>query len=81
MDDCNFSYYDKEKSDVFILGAILLEASLLKSVKFYNKSSKRPLLEKIPEELFLLKSKYSANWYKKIERMLNLHAKARPTFA
>ena len=38
MDDCNFSYYDKEKSDVFILGAILLEASLLKSVKFYNKS-------------------------------------------
>lgn len=30
LDDCNFSFYDKENSDVFVLGTIMLEASLLK---------------------------------------------------
>lgn len=44
MDDCNFSYYDKEKSDVFILGSIILESSLLKNIKFFNKTSKRAYL-------------------------------------
>jgi hypothetical protein len=37
LDDCNFSFYDKEKSDIFVLGVILLEASLLKTITLYEK--------------------------------------------
>ena len=48
LDDCNFSFYDKEKSDVFILGVILLESALLENIELYDKNKKRPLLEKLP---------------------------------
>lgn len=48
LDDCNFSFYDKELSDVFVLGTIMLEASLLASIDLYDSKKKRPQLEQIP---------------------------------
>ena len=51
LDDCNFSFYDKEKSDVFILGAIMLEASLLHEIKILEPQTKRPLFDNITKSL------------------------------
>lgn len=44
LDDCNFSFFDKEKSDIFVLGVILLEAALLENVELYDKKHKKPCL-------------------------------------
>lgn len=59
LDDCNFSYYDKDKSDVFILAAIMLEISLLKPIQLYDKRRKKAVLQQIPQLLGELRSIYS----------------------
>jgi hypothetical protein len=41
IEDNNFYYYDKEKSDVFILGMIILEIGNLKPVPYFNISNKK----------------------------------------
>lgn len=51
LDDCNFSYYDKDKSDIFVLGTIMIEASLLKPIRFYDKNFKKPKLDQISKLL------------------------------
>ena len=82
LDDCNFSYYDKEKSDVFTLAAILLETALLKDVKLYDPKKKASLLENIPVFLKEVKqSGYTPNFVETLERMLNAHGRNRPHFA
>lgn len=43
IDDQNFFYYDKEKSDVFVLAMIVLDAALLSNNYLYNPLRKRPL--------------------------------------
>lgn len=44
LDDCNFSFYDKDKSDIFVLGVLMLEAAILKEIRLYDKKKKRPHL-------------------------------------
>lgn len=41
VDDNNFYQYEKEKSDVFILGMIILEISNLVPLKYYDVKTKR----------------------------------------
>lgn len=41
VDDNNFYQYEKEKSDVFILGMIILEISNLLPLKYYDVKTKR----------------------------------------
>ena len=41
VDDNNFYYYDKEKSDVYILGMMILELGNLQPVPYYNPQRKR----------------------------------------
>lgn len=41
VDDNNFYQYEKEKSDVFILGMIILEISNLAPLKYYDVKTKR----------------------------------------
>lgn len=80
LDDFNFSYYDKDKSDVFILSVIMLEISLLKPVKLYDKNRKKAALHQIPQLLGEVRSRYSENYTSILARMIELHSKLRPTF-
>ena len=41
VDDNNFYYYDKEKSDVYILGMMILELGNLQPVPYYHPQRKR----------------------------------------
>ena len=41
VEDNNFYYYEKEKSDVFILAMLMLEIGTLSTVKYYNPISKK----------------------------------------
>jgi hypothetical protein len=47
LDDQNFFYYDKEKSDIFVLGMIVVDLALLGNHYLYNMHRKRPLFEEI----------------------------------
>ena len=44
LDDQNFFYYDKEKSDVFVLAMIILDLCLLETHYLYDAIKKRPQL-------------------------------------
>jgi hypothetical protein len=66
---------------VFILGAILLEASLLRPVIMFEKESKRPLLEAVPIALGELRGRYSTSYIEMLEKMLQFHSKLRPKFS
>lgn len=41
IEDNNFYYYDKEKSDVFILAMIILEIGNLKPIQYFNLNTKK----------------------------------------
>ena len=77
LDDCNFSFYDKELSDVFVLGCIMLEASLLTTIDLYDSKKKRPQLEQLPFLLEQLKKRYSENYVEMLKKMLEIHSKNR----
>lgn len=62
LDDCNFSFYDKEKSDIFVLAVIMLEASLLRSIQLFDRQTKKPYLDIIPVAMNELKQKYSSSF-------------------
>lgn len=47
LDDQNFFYYDKEKSDIFVLGMIVVDLALLNNHFLYNMHRRRPLFEEI----------------------------------
>ena len=78
LDDCNFSFYDKETSDVFVLGLIMLEASLLKKIELYDTEKKRPKLESLPSFLHEVRERYSESYAEILRRMLQLHSRHRP---
>ncbi len=44
LEDCNFSYYDKQRSDIFVLAMVMLEAALLKEIVIYDQVRKKPCL-------------------------------------
>lgn len=57
-------YYDKEKSDVYVLGAIVIELALLENVFSYNNKKNRFTKDSngIFNEGSKLKEKYSASF-------------------
>lgn len=81
LDDCNFSFYDKEMSDVFILGCIMLEASILEDTKLYDSTLKKPTLDKLQPMLNKLYKKYSSKYADMIASMVSIHSKLRPKFS
>ena len=48
LKDCSFSYYDKQKSDVFTLGAILLQAALKSNFCLYDPQPKTSRIYVLP---------------------------------
>lgn len=51
LDDQNFFYYDKEKSDIFILGMILVDVALLSFNYLYDPIKRKSLQNTIPSLL------------------------------
>ena len=81
LDDCNFSFYDKDKSDIFVLGTIMMEASLLKEIRLYDKKFKKAKLEQIQKLLNEVGALYSPNYTSLLASMMEIHSKLRPGFA
>lgn len=81
LDDFNFSFYDKEMSDVFTLGCIMLEASLLEDTKLYDSDLKKPKLGKLQPLLNKLYNRYSGKYADLITSMVSIHSKLRPKFS
>ncbi len=48
LEDQNFFYYDKEKSDIFILGMIIVDLALLQNSFLYDLAKKKPNLDILP---------------------------------
>jgi serine/threonine protein kinase len=51
VEDNNFYYYDKEKSDVFILAMITLEAANLTPIPYYEPKTRKISLDLITQAL------------------------------
>jgi hypothetical protein len=47
LDDQNFFYYDKEKSDIFVLAMIIIDSALLSNHFLYDVVKKKPVFEEI----------------------------------
>lgn len=48
LEDQNFFYYEKEKSDVFILAMIMVDLALLKNNYLYDVTKRKAHLDSIP---------------------------------
>ena len=80
VDDNNFYQYEREKSDVFILGMIILEVSNLLPLKYYDVKTKRFHFECVVNGLNDLKVRYSQKFYEIVNRMLANDYNIRPSF-
>lgn len=79
VEDNNFYYYDKEKSDVFILAMLILEAGNLQQVNYFQ-SQRKVNLGAVVEAYAVFKGRYSHRLSEVIERMLDFYASNRPRF-
>ena len=61
LEDQNFFYYDKEKSDIFILGMIIIDLALLQSNILYDAVKKKASLDTLPGLLKRVGERYSQN--------------------
>jgi serine/threonine protein kinase len=80
VDDNNFYQYDREKSDVYILGMIILEISNLAPLKYFEPKTKRFHFEIINSVFNQFKEKYSPKLYEIVNRMLTADYNIRPSF-
>lgn len=72
LDDQNFFYYDKEKSDIFVLAMIVIDIALLSNHYLYDPTNKRPLFEDIKGLLAQLAERYSNNLVTVLTEMLKI---------
>jgi hypothetical protein len=79
LDDQNFFYYEKEKSDIFILAMIIVDISLLSNNYLYDPIRKRPNLDALPDLLKRIAEKFSENLTGLLGEMLKIDSKERPT--
>lgn len=61
LEDQNFFYYEKEKSDVFILAMIVVDLALLQNNYLYDVAKRRPNLEALPLLLKKVEERYTSN--------------------
>jgi hypothetical protein len=47
LDEENYIYYDKEKSDVFVLAMIIIDVALLSKSSIYDPIKKKAMLDNI----------------------------------
>jgi serine/threonine protein kinase len=80
IEDNNFYYYDKEKSDVYILAMITLEIGNLRPVPYFNAKSKTFDFNATLPALQEFKIRYTSKLADIIEKMLVQEAKDRWKF-
>lgn len=78
MEDQNFFYYDKERSDVFVLAMIIVDIALLSSNFLYDINRKKPALELIPGLINKVAEHYSHNLVSLLAEMLRIESANRP---
>jgi hypothetical protein len=78
MEDQNFFYYDKERSDVFVLAMIIVDIALLSSNFLYDINRKKPALELIPGLINKVAEHYSPNLVSLLAEMLRIESENRP---
>lgn len=81
LDDQNFFYYDKDKSDVFVLAMIIVDLALLSENYLYDPVKKRANLEILPQLLTRVSQRYSNNLSSLLGEMLRIDSKMRPSFS
>ena len=81
LDDQNFFYYDKEKSDIFILGMIIVDIALLSFNYLYDPIKRKSKQTIIPSLLSKISDRYSPNLVSILQEMLKIEAKERPGFS
>ena len=81
LEDQNFFYYEKEKSDVFILAMIVVDLALLKTNYLYDVAKRRPNLEALPVLLKRVGERYTSNLTSILGEMLRIDCKMRPSLA
>lgn len=79
LEDQNFFYYEKEKSDIFILAMIVIDLALLKTNYLYDVAKRRPNLELIPVLLSKVGERYTSNLTSILSEMLRIDSKMRPS--
>lgn len=72
LDDQNFFYYDKEKSDIFVLAMIVIDIALLSNHYLYDPAKKRPLFEDIRGLLAQVAERYSNNLVTVLSEMVKI---------
>lgn len=78
LDDQNFFYYDKEKSDVFTMAMIMVDLALLSDNYLFDTKHRKPKLETIPRLLGKVAEQYSPSFVDLLGEMLRVEAKQRP---
>lgn len=78
VEDNNFYFYEKEKSDVFILAMIMLEVGNLTAIDYYNPNTKKFNFDAYMSAITQLRQKYSEQFCYILERMLVMDFKERP---
>lgn len=78
LDDQNFFYYDKEKSDIFILAMIIIDIALLSDHYLYQISKKKSIVEEIDDLLTKVGERYSNNLVNILGEMLRMESRLRP---
>jgi hypothetical protein len=81
LDDQNFFYYDKEKSDVFVLAMVVVDLALLCENYLYDPVKKRANLEIVPQLLTRVSQRYSNNLSSLLGEMLRIDSKMRPSLS
>ena len=78
LDDQNFFYYDKEKSDVFVMAMIMVDLALLRDHFLYNTEHHQAKLDVVPRLLEEIEEQYGENFAELLRSMLQVEAKKRP---
>ena len=78
LEDQNFFYYEKEKSDIFILAMIVIDLALLRNNFLYDVPKRKAHIDLIPGLLKKVGERYTSNLTSILSEMLQVDSKRRP---
>ena len=80
VEDNNFYFYEKEKSDVFILGMLIVEIGNLLPINYYNPVNKKFNFDSYIPAVREMSFRYGKRFCVIVEKMLIMDFKERPKF-
>ena len=78
LEDQNFFYYEKEKSDIFILAMIVIDLALLRNNFLYDVPKRKAHIDLIPGLLKKVGERYTPHLTSILSEMLQVDSKRRP---